>query len=255
METPAIQLGVDNEVLDQARSLSLFEDVREDRRSGRKPADTAWLMCTVSHDLCTGYYLRGEFNEARCWAVEAVNAVEYLLFGDWREKEVTDEGTIDPVWWFSHETGWTLEVAGGLCWGAVFGLWDSIDKIMAFPTEKIGKDLEGPVPRAFYVGLAKWWADRAELSWVADVKSMRGAGSKDYHLRCDVLQAISSGDSSLASKAFTKYLQFWVKQIKDCPQRLADAAAFLWHVAKRDGIVIELPDDLSIHVVSIPDGE
>jgi hypothetical protein len=248
METPATKLGVDNEVLDPSQSLDTFASVRKKIATGERLLDMAWLRCSVSDTLCVVYYLRAERQETRQWAIEAVAGVEYYLFGDWREKAITDEGGVDPDWWFAQSISWTDQLCDGLCWGAVFGLWESIDKLMAFPTEKIGKDLEGAVPRAFYIGLARWWADHEDVSWIDDVKDMRGAGSKDYHMRCDVLNAISAQDVSLVSKTFTEYLQFWVKRIKDCPQRLPKGAAFLYHVAQREGMVIDLPNELSMHV-------
>ena len=252
METPGSKLGVDDEVLDPSQSLETFASVREKISSGERPLDMAWLRCSVTAELCGVYYLRAEWQQGQRWAVEAVTSVKYYLFGDWREKEVTDEGTVDPEWWFSNGTGWTGQFCDGLCWGAVFGLWDSVDKLMTFPTEKIAKDMEGAVPRAFYIGLGKWWTDRSNLSWIADVKNMRGAGSKDYHMRCNVLEAISTGDVSLTSKSFAKYLQYWINRIKSSPQRLPKDAAFLWHVARREGIVLDLSDELLMHVPIVP---
>ena len=147
---------------------------------------------------------------------------------------------------------WTDPLRDGLCWGAVINRWEAVDKLLTFPTEKVKADLDGVVPRAYYIGLASWWRDRKVTSALEAVKGMRGAGSKDYHWRCDVLLAIAAGDATLVSNSFEKYLKFWLKSMKTSPQRLAKEAAFLWHVAHREGFDIELPEDLQMHILTIP---
>jgi len=252
MKTPAIVLGVDSEVLDPSKKLSLLANIREKKASGQEPWRTAALMCSVTDGLCSVHYLSGEWREARQWGRELVDSVDYYLFGDWRDHAVTDNGNIAPDWWFSNGIGWTLELANGLCWGSVFGVWEKVDQFLRFPTESITKDTEGAVPRAYYIGLANWWSHPKKMSGLEAVKGMRGAGCKDYHLRCDVLLAIAAGDATLVSKSFEKYLKFWLKNMKTSPQRLAKEAAFLWHVAHREGLSIELPEDFQMHVLMIP---
>jgi hypothetical protein len=253
METPATKLGVDDEVLDPTKPLATFASLQEEK-AGRKPEDAAWLAGSVVQTLCAVYYLRGDWQEVQRWGAEMANVVEYYLFGDWRESALTDEGLVDPEWWFKTlGSTWTHQMAHALCWSSVLSLWDHIDKLLTFPSEEVKKDLQGAAPRAFYIGLAKWWRDHADLSGLEDAKKIRGAGSKDFHMRCDVLTAISSGDAAMVQKSFIAYLKFWVKRVKRWPQDLALGPTFVWHVARREGFVVDLPDELSIHVIVLPD--
>jgi hypothetical protein len=199
-------------------------------------------------------FLAGDWNTCRTWCRKTGQALEYYLLGDWTQKETHDDGTIDAKRWFEQEpcATWVQCFDMDFGWVAVGGHWDLVDRILQFPQPSIGDDGHGRASRAYYMGLAQWWADRTKIGWIDEVNQLRGAGSKGYHLLCDIVAGIVAADRTALQKAFPKYVQYFLKQ-RDHDEQFPMAATFLWNVAQREGIAPELADDTDMFLFRLPD--
>jgi hypothetical protein len=252
MSTPAEVLGVSSEILETTRQLLIHTSLQNKKANGIDPWDTAAMLCISTDGLCNTYYLRGEWDEMCGWAARNVACVDEYLFGDWRNIALTDNGIVEPDWWFRSGIGWTLDIAHALCWGSVTGMWDEVDRLLMFPTEKVAADTEGARARAYYLGLARWWRDRSDVEWTNVFRNGRDSEGKDYLLRSDVLVAIGSGEVVTVANAVRTYLEFWLRTMKTSPQHLAQEGSFLWHVAQNMGFRITLSEELAKHVIVVP---
>ena len=256
MKTPAEILGVSSEVLDDRQGVENYHSIHSHLDHPVAGfSDQAALLVMAAETLCEGCYLRGEWDDLRVWTDKLLDACDNYLFGDWRYKEKTDEGVIDAeAWWYREATNWTEEVAGGICWGAVCGLWERVDRILDFPDPDVLPDVDGKLIAQYYKAVAVWWKQDGEVSGLQEGKKIRGGGSKEIHQRCEILEAISNRDQTGLSAKVAAHIKFWVEKKKDCPQRLPTNASFLWHVAMRQGLRIDLPDALRQHLIIIPEG-
>ncbi len=248
--TPAARLGVrPNEY---SSAIEGYENCSRDDKDIER-SNRVWLVMSYATDAAKGAYLAGDWSTCGQWCRKAAAAgIDYLL-GDWRNQVKTDDGKIDPAWWFEKPDGmdWVLYLDETLAWSAIGGHWDLVDKLLTFPRPEIAPDSDGKVARAYYLGLARWWQDDADVSWIAELKKLRGAGSKHYHLLADIVAAIHSGDSKALAKSFVQHVKHFLKA-RDSDQRFPLGASFLWNVARRRDLACEVPDDTGKYLFTLP---
>ena len=256
MTTPGEILGVDEETLFIERSEEFLQAIRVDLE---RPESDLCMLASLQHSqneqLCLAHYLLGEWDNARRWIVQLSEASEFLFFGDWPERQRTDDGIIDPRWWWygNHRAvNWSIEFSVSISWLAAADLWDQIDRLMEFPVPELQPDLEGKLIARYYQALARWWNHDMDETGLLQIRQMRGSGSRDVHSLCEILQMISHRDASGLSRIFATYLKRWEQTKKDCPQCLAMEASFLWNVARRFGVEFDLPNELKQQLIIFP---
>jgi hypothetical protein len=224
----------------------------ENKKDGTEfldPWNVANSLMNWSELATLGSYLAGHGEIFSKWSRIAADSVIYYLFGDWREKQKHDDGTIDPDRWFEEQPAmtWITYIEDGLCWASVGGHWELVDKLLKFPQPKIAADDDGKVARGYYLGLAAWWKNPQNLAGIKETKELRGAGSKAYHLLCDAVAAIAAGDKPALEKALDQYIQLFLKR-RDHEEQFPINATFLWHVARRKGLKPELPEETAKYI-------
>jgi len=225
-----------------------------DNLGGLSWLDLAGNQADRAARIAENLYLSGRWSECIEWCHKTWEAHEYYFFGDWQEKEPHDDGLIDRRMWFEEEPTMTWAQYFDLFvpWVAVGHYWDLVSRLFEFPRPGVGADLDGPAPRAYYIGLAQWWRDRQDTQGLEEAKSVRGAGSKYYHLLCDIAMGISVQNEATLKKAFPKAVQHFLKR-RDHEEQFPMAATFLWNVAKHDGIILEMPEEISKFLFEIPE--
>lgn len=215
--------------------------------------DCACHLNSTSSLIAEAYYLEGAWANAIVWARRVGDALSYYYFGDWTARTTHDDGLIDVGRWFRVESMmWTVYLDMDLAWVAVGRHWDFVDKILEFPTQEILADDQGPAARAYYLGLARWWRDRADVAGLEEAKSTRGAGAKMYHLLADIALGITNRDERGLATAFPKCVEHFMKR-RDHDEQWPMSATFLWNVAKRDGLQVSLPEEAACYLFEIPD--
>ena len=235
-------------MIDTSKKLATLATLERKRSAGEDPCTTAFFQYSVTSDLAATAYLSGDSSELQKWALEAIDSVDFYLFGNWREVQRTDEGVIDPDWFFSNGTNWVRPFLAGISWASVLGQWDRVDKLMEFPSNDISPDPGGPGAARFCVGLADWWRSQDSVDWLAVSKEIRGRDKKDFALRCKVFDAVDKMDVKVTATTFGKYFDYWFTNVKLCPEVLADALVFPLHLAKREGLEIDLAENLLVQI-------
>lgn len=252
METPAIQLGVELQSFeDEAKGHAQM--VAEKPHSDR-PRQNAWLLLAFAEAAAKYSYLAGNWSVCAQWCRITADEGIYFLFGDWREREVNKEGKIDPKCWFEEPKTreyWALYLEEALGWVAVGHCWDGVSQLLQFPRPEVGVDDDGPVPRAYLLGLARWWRDRQDIAGVEEAKRVRGAGSKYYQFLCDIAVEIPTKNQATLQKLFPKCVEHFIKR-RDHEEHFPLAATFLWNVAKRDGLKVQVPEEIAKFLFEIP---
>ena len=225
-----------------------FEALKDGTES-HSPLNVAWFLIGDSEATSKRSYLAGDQETFTKWSRIAAESVVYYLFGDWRNKQKHDNGTVDADRWFQQEPvmTWVIYVADGLCWAAAGGHWDLVDKLLTFPQANIAADDEGRVARGYYLGLASWWNNPEHLTWIGEVKELGGAGSKAYHLLCDAAAAIAASNKAALEKSLDQYVKLFIKR-RDHEEQFPVAATFLWYVARRKGLRPELPEESAKYI-------
>ena len=224
------------------------------RSPERQTHQFVYLLQGTAARIANSSYLRGEWDLCRQWSRTAGERTLEFFFGDWRFHEKHDDGRIDPDAWYNEEDAdyWCTYIVEGLAWSAIGGHWDLVGELLTFPSPKIAPDPnEGKVSHAYYCGLARWWRDNDDVSWIEEVKGIRGAGSKAYHLLADTVGAIAKNDPDAAAKPLTKYVQMFLKR-RDHEEQFPLAATLLWNIALHKGMKPPVPEELAIYLFSLP---
>ena len=252
MSTPASRLQI--ELHEYQSEMQRFRDFEKmtDGTESLSPWNIAWFLMSDSEWVAENSYLAGDQATCTKWSRIAAESVVYYLFGDWKKKQKHDDGTIDPERCFRVQPSalnltWARYLADGLCWGAAGGHWELIDRLLAFPEPTIQADDDGEVARDYYLGLARWWKDPQDIAWIKEVNELRGAGSKAYHLLCDAVAAIAIGEKRSLEKVLDQYVKLFIKR-RTHDQQFPIAATFLWYVARRKGIRLELPEESAKYI-------
>ena len=227
-------------------------ETAKDGAESKTPLDVAWFLVSDSNSVAQGSYLAGDRRHFAVWSRIAAESVSHYLFGDWRKKQKHADRTIDPQRWFrqrpsSANMTWVMYLEYGLCWATVGRHWDLVDKLLLFPEATIESDERGSVARGYYLGLATWWRDARNLNWIEEVKGLRGAGSKAYHLLCDIAAAIAATENPVLERALRQYVKLFVKR-REHEYQFPIAGTFLWHVARYRGLRPDLAEETAKYI-------
>jgi hypothetical protein len=201
----------------------------------------AWFLWTFAESAANYSYLLGDFPACREWSGKVARAAIQHLFDAWPGRAKQARQT----------PNWVTELESGVGWSAIAGHWDDVERLLKFPNTELKPDLEGRAACAFHQGLARWWENDREVNWVAEVKTIRGAGSKTYHTLADIVAAISAEDSKAIQKAFSRHVEYFCKQ-RPHEQMFPIVASFLWNVARKRGLACELPENIANLLFAIP---
>lgn len=100
-ESPATKLGV--ALWDYQSSIDRFASVRariEAPGDDDSVCTLAWIALCSAEIVAKGSYLAGRWSQCAEWCPKTAEATIYYLLGDWKEKERTIDGVIDPDAWF-----------------------------------------------------------------------------------------------------------------------------------------------------------
>ena len=193
-------------------------------------------------DICAqDSYLLGQWDECRVWSKKLCASTLYYFFGSWKSQQTHDDGKINEDRWFGKEPAldWCDYLRSSLCWSGVFRSWELTDALMKFPREEVCADSDGHVQRAFYLGLAKWWRNSSDMSWIEDVKNIRGSGCRGFHILCDACRDISISDNESLTENLNAFVRQFIEK-RDHDEQFPLDASFLINVARR----IDLECDL-----------
>lgn len=236
------------------QKLLASENPREhpDNKGGLSWMSLATTAASKAASIAFLFYLKGQWDECVEWAARAGDAYDYYFFGDWMAKELYD-GQCAPEKWFEDDDpmSWVWEFDMDIPWLAVGRHWGYLDRAMRFPRSAVPPDDSGPAARAYYLGLADWWRDRRDVAGLEAAKSVRGTGSKFYHLLCDIALAISSHDLSHLPKDFVKSVDVFIAR-RDHAEQFPMPVTLLWNVARHDGLNVELPTETAKFLFEIP---
>ena len=252
MSTPASRLQIKlREYEEQKERFERFQAMKGGVESWT-PLNVAWFLVSDSSSVAERSYLAGHEDVVAEWSRIAAESVIYYLLGEWRNKQKHDDGTIGPDRWFREKPSsmndtWVMYFEWGLCWAAVGGHWNLVDKLLTFPEPSIEADDDGRVARGYYLGLATWWKNPKDVDWIDEVKGLRGAGSNAYHLLCDAVAAIAASEQQALERALDQYVKLFVKR-RDHEEQFPVAATFLWYVARRKGLDPRLPDETAKYI-------
>lgn len=215
----------------------------------------AYLLASGANRIASASYLLGHWNVAKEWSGKTAEAGINYLFGDWKYKTTHDNGKVDAEAWFEQEPSikWAEYLSQSLAWAAIGDYWNYVDRLLEFPTPRVTSDSDGRIARDYYLGLARWWKDASDVSWIADVKQVRGAGSKGVHLLCDAVRAIQCGNGDSVTSALKSYVEWFLKRRAHNDQ-FPLPAMFIWHVARRKGLTVHLPENIDMYIFHLPEG-
>lgn len=193
------------------------------------------------------YYLEGNIDEAIEYAGKVASAAIDYFYGNWRNEALTDEKTIDPVWW-KRFASWIDELRASLLWSTCLKQWDKVAEIAKYPTPECVEYLSIKVNPylAYYLCLAVVVRGEKLDQYQKYVEIVERGSRQKEKLMIEVLKAIDTQDKNAFDKAFQEYLKYYKK--REFPKEVFDEkvtidGTILYNIAKHDGLSVEFPEE------------
>ena len=153
------------------------------------------------------YYLMEDFKRSRKYANESIAAAMEFFFGNWRQKQPTENDEIDPEWWHENET-WTDLFRLSLFWASVIDDWKSLRRLASYPDDKSGTDVETtPAQRQLYLEISEFIRSDGKLKIKSKVSKLKGADRHGAAAAAVCLENLSAKDLSSTQNAMDSIFQ------------------------------------------------
>jgi hypothetical protein len=211
---------------------------------------------STCNNLALRYYLIGDQGRAERYGREVVPAALDYFFGPWRSHVETDEGTIDPSWWYDQED-WIDPFRFALCWGSLLGQLAEVKQLAAYPNEQRSKEESGinkkPALRQLMLELAAYLRNDALGGSVAErVKASAGAEWRGMGSLAAALDGIVRGDAAIVSDRVNDGLRaVKTTKTKDVTEMMGIEATIIWQLALRARLHVQTEPTLERYLIHI----
>jgi hypothetical protein len=220
------------------------ESIKKPKWAGVIPSAYSGLVdCSGMAAYCC--YVVNEIDAAKKYAIIVPSAAIDYFYGKWRSESLTDEKTIDPIWWKRRGT-WVDEFRHAIAWASCLGEWDKIAKIAEYPTPECVEYLPIKVnPHlSCYLCLAAVIRGENLDPYKKYVDIIERGTKRKEKLMLEVLKAIESKDKDSFEKTFLDYMKFYKQKEfpkDDFDDKVSFDGTILFNIAKHNNLQVVFP--------------
>ena len=193
-----------------------------------------------------------ENNEASKNAAKLVVDTALLYFyGDWRNQLKTDEGKTGHEAWWSFCL-WYEELMESLPFAAALSEWEAVGRIADYPLDnKLPEPAKAKGETAWGWALITFLRDDSSGKVESFLKKAEGDKAKRPKLLAPVLRALMKNNAAEFEKTLLAYLAYFRKsEFKRDPLKIfALDGTTLYHLGRKQGFRISLPENVADHVI------
>lgn len=200
----------------------------------------------------TSCYLEGGKNVVQAARLVVSSTLDYF-YGEWRQKLPAPSGAINPVEW-RKLCLWFEVVAESLPWVTASGDWKAVRKIAEYPPDDAFPEAKKAKGEAAWLrALICYLRDEPKANVEAYLLKAEADKSKRPKLLSPVLRALLDKNAKEFEKTFLAYMAFYRKsEFKlNLNKILAFDGTTLYHLGRKQGFKVELPENLADHVIRI----
>jgi hypothetical protein len=196
-------------------------------------------------------YLEGQAQMPKEAAQVVVHATLEYFYGEWRKRLLTPDGTVGHEEWKPHCL-WYDEVMGSLPWACALGDWEAVRRIAEYPPAN-------RYPEAAKAGGETAWA-WALVAFLRDTSlgqleqfltKAETHKAKRPKMLCPVLRALLDNDAVMFKTTLLAYLAYYRRSEfkREVEKLLSLDGTTLYHLGRKQGLRVQLPEDLNNHVI------
>jgi hypothetical protein len=243
--------GFASHVIDVQRDIDF---VRADEQKLHSGSSTdwwgdIWSLMSGYKNIITRRYLADDHAICREYTPKLLNAVQEYFFGDWKQKQKTGDGVIDPEWW--RRLSWMSYYDAALCWGSAIGDWKSLKQLAKYPDERCGRDtLDGPVARwRLLIDISRHLRGEEVSSAAKAVSKLTGAKWRGTAVLAEALDGINAADAPAAEEALNRFFALHHKRKKthDVTDSVSFPGTFMLNLARYRKLNVTLEPKLQLY--------
>jgi hypothetical protein len=213
------------------------------------------ILVSMNIGAATRYYLLGNHVKAKEYAERVLASARNYFFGDWRKRQKTDKGIIDPEWWHGRES-WLHYFSGALCWGTVLGRWKEVRELARYPDDR--RQVETldatPASRRLLIDTARYLRGEKVQGVANACAKLEGVTWRGTDSLASALDAIILRDEERAQGALTEFFRrhHRRKKSKDVTDTVSFDGTTMFNLARQAKLNAELPAEVEHYYVRLP---
>lgn len=198
------------------------------------------------------YVVRGGKRSRQAWQM-VIDAVLAYFYGEWRTSQATPEGKIGHQAWKPYCL-WYDEVQQSLPFAAALSNWEAMKRIAEYPPEnKLPEAGKAKGETAWGWALVSFLRGQPRSRVEEFLQKAEDDEAKRPKLLAPVLRALLDNDAVEFNSTLTAYLAYYRK--REFKQRLGQLVTLegttLYHLGRKQGFEIELPENVADHVLRL----
>ena len=233
-----------------------LESVRHTRHeidSGTAKDASYYFLVGKTHCYAIECYVDGDAKRAMESARLVVQAALDYFYGGWRNALPTPDGTVGQEAWKPFCL-WYEEVMQSLPWACALGDWKAVRQIAEYPPEnKLPEAAKAKGETAWGWALISFLRGEPRKRVEGFIAKAEADKAKRPKLLCPVLRALIDNDVAGFEKTLLAYLTYYRKsEFKlDVDQLLALDGTTLYHLGRKQGFNLQLPEHVFDHVIQL----
>ena len=200
-------------------------------------------------------YLEGDAQKTDKAARLVVSATLKYFYGDWRKQLPTPDGKVGHEEWKPFCL-WYEQVMRSLPWACAERDWVAVRRIAEYPPEnKLPEAAKVKGETAWGWALIAFLRGRPKEQVEHFLAKAEADKAKRPKLLCLVLRALMDNDAKQFEKTLLAYLAYYRKSEfkRQLSKLLALDGTTLYHLGRKHGYIVSLPEDVAEHIIQLPD--
>lgn len=235
-----------------------LEEAKLDLPLCRNPKFSYACLIGTTSGYAIECYVEGDAKKTVEAAKQVVEAALGYFYGDWRKTQPTPDGTVGHEAWKPFCL-WYEEVKQSLPWACALSDWEAVHRIAVHriadypPENRLPEAAKAKGETAWGWALVSFLRGEPRKRVEEFIAKAEADKAKRPKLLCPVLRMLIENDAAGFEKTLLAYLAYYRKsEFKlDVDKLLALDGTTLYHLGRKQGFNIELPENVAGHVIRL----
>ena len=230
-----------------------LEDAKLDLPSSCNPKFSYSCLIGTTSGYAIECYLAGKATESLEAAKQVVWAALEYFYGGWRKVQPTPDGTVGHEAWKPFCL-WYEQVTESLPWACALSDWEALRRIAEYPPEdRLPEAAKAKGETAWVWALISFLRGDQRTRVEGFIAKAEADKAKRPKLLGPVLRALLNEDDAGFERALVAYLTYYRKSEfrLELDNVLALDGTILYHLGRKLGFKIELPENVADHVIRL----
>jgi hypothetical protein len=230
-----------------------LEEAKLDLPSSPNPEFSHACFIGTTFGYAVECYLEGDANKSLEAAKQVVGAALEYFYGGWRKVQPAPDGTVGHEAWKPFCL-WYEQVTKSLPWACALSDWEAACRIAEYPPhDRLPEAARARGETAWGWALISFLRGGPRKRIEEFIAKAESDKAKRPKLLCPVLRALIENDAVVFEETLLAYLAYYRKSEfrLDVDKVLALDGTTLYHLGRKQGFKVQLPEDVFDHVIHL----